>query len=164
MRLTIIAGLIISSSITAAIAILVIVATKPSAVTTLLVTTTTTTTLITAAATTGLVSLTGLLVISAAALETAVRALGAVKCLVDANSPTVKSAKSNKLKVTQMQTKDMNAADSYSTLFIALIAASASASVAKRTKPNPRLRNVARSLTTIWNVLSKISCLRNELR
>lgn len=100
MRLTIATG-VISSCITAAISILVVVATISSAVTTLLVATTTTT-LITATAATRLVTLTGLLVISAATLETAVRALGAVKCLVDANSATVKPAKKYELKVTEI--------------------------------------------------------------
>lgn len=102
MRLTI-AAWVVSSGITAAIAILVVVATISSAVTTLLVATTTTTTaLITATAATRLVTLTGLLVVSAATLETAVWALGTVKCLVDANSPTVESAKKYELKVTEV--------------------------------------------------------------
>lgn len=98
-ELTIAAG-VISSGITAAIAILVVVATISSAVTTLLVATTTT--LITTTAATRLITLTRLLVISAATLETAVWALGAVKCLVDANSPTVESAKKYELKVTEV--------------------------------------------------------------
>lgn len=100
-ELTIAAG-VISSGITAAIAILVVVATISSAVTTLLVATTTTTTLITTTAATRLITLTRLLVISAATLETAVWALGAVKCLVDANSPTVESANKYELKVTEV--------------------------------------------------------------
>lgn len=100
MRLTITTG-VISSGITAAIAILVVVATISSAVTTLLIATTTTT-LITTTAATRLVTLTGLLVISAATLETAVWALGTVKCLIDANSPTVESAKKYELKVTEV--------------------------------------------------------------
>lgn len=99
MRLTITTG-VISSGITAAIAILVVVATISSAATTLLIATTTT--LITTTAATRLVTLTGLLVISAATLETAVRALGTVKCLIDANSPTVESAKKYELKVTEV--------------------------------------------------------------
>jgi hypothetical protein len=42
----------------------------------------------------------------------------------------------------------------YSTLFMAAIAASASESWAKRTKPKPRLRPVSRSLTTTCKVNS----------
>lgn len=40
--------------------------------------------------------------------------------------------------------------DTYSWLFMPSMAASASASVANRTKPNPRLRLVSRSLITIY--------------
>lgn len=43
-------------------------------------------------------------------------------------------------------------AATYSTLFMAAMAASAPASSAKRTKPKPRLRPVSRSLTTTYFV------------
>lgn len=51
----------------------------------------------------------------------------------------------------------LNKIITYSWLFKAFMAASASSSAAKRTKPNPRLRKESRSLTTICRELVKVS-------
>lgn len=90
----------------------------------------------------GLVRHTALTAESTSAASTA----SALGCLVDTNGATVEPE------------SDQSCAEglwefgsdcAYSTLFMFAIAASASVSWAKRTKPKPRLRPVSRSLTTI---------------
>lgn len=101
---------------------------------------------------TTLIARMGLRVVSTTAVEATFGALGAVKRLVNANDPSVKSEQTYEI---FLKLRMRVRLDDYSWLFMAPKAESASASVAKRTKPKPRLRKVARSFTTICNQSSQ---------
>jgi hypothetical protein len=80
---------------------------------------------------------------------------GIVGCSVDSNDTSIEAF------ISQSKTPKRGLAEgsieTHSWLFMPSIAASASASVEKRTNPNPRLRLVSRSLMTIYPVLSQLS-------